>query len=192
MSNARLIDAVLERTERAVVVIRTHGLDTLELTEGWASPLRSTTPGPRGVGTVSDPTAASATAEVTDREAQAYRDLTDKLAELEVAAAQVTHAIIRLKRLSPREARALLQSVHGRTTSLSRCASVLCPDLAVVGAPYCEPCATWLNTHPGVTQVPRQVILDRGYQRASRDNRRRRVYVSGPFADSELAALAGG
>lgn len=186
MSNSRLMDAVIERTERATTVMRLHGLDTLELTQGWASPLRSAAPGPRGVGTVSDPTGTAACSDHDDREAHAYARLCDDLAELEIAAAKVTHALVRLKRLSPREARVLLKSVSGRRSTLAPCACLNCDDLAPVGSTHCDPCRRYLAEHPGVMQVPRYVILGRERERGRRT--RRGVYVTGPFSTTSTTA----
>lgn len=151
----------------------------LSIAHGWALDETNHAEGGGSKNGHSDPVASSA---VNGRR----KDPTEALllSLLESVETDVTDLVNRTRDLQPLtgpQAHARYKAENQAAMSLAPCASIACPDQAPVGHRHCGDCNDYLNKRPGISQVPRDVILARARKRKQRETGK--VHVSGPLVE---------
>ena len=156
---------------------------TLDITRAWSSPV----PGSGGDGSgvrgpdPSDPTGNAATQERARLERLQYPLIRSHMDTIITAVSDLRLAVERNRPPDDRETKKRYREAHSLTHIMEQCASDDCAEDAVPQHRHCESCNDYLNKHPHIRIVPRQVVLTRKRVRKLRE--KNRVHISGPVQD---------
>lgn len=182
IDHAVLVEQSMERLRFLRGLLNAVGVECLDTAHGWQLDPTGSGEGPRGKGGHSDPTCTAATS--IDRPDPTHRLILSALDSLEDAGRDLERLLGVCELARGSKAHARYRKEYQSRLALAKCGSVLCEDDAAVGERHCDDCSRWLSKHPGVRQVPRDVIAARTRKREQRE--RGKLHVSGP-AREEVA-----